>query len=143
MLTVAEIMTRDPLTVQRDTPLREMSRLMKVHHCRQLPVLDGEQLIGIVTDRDIRVALNSPYVVHERINDEIVLNDVTAEACMTPDPMTVSPQDSVLTAAQNVHRLKFGGLPVLENQRLVGIITISDLLAHYVELLRLSESEQH
>ena len=108
MLQVADIMTRDPLTVQRDTPLREMIRVMKVHYCRQLPVMDGERLAGIVTDRDIRVALNSPYVLHERLDDELVLNNVTAEACMTPDPLTVAPDHSVLAAAQRLHDYKFG-----------------------------------
>jgi acetoin utilization protein AcuB len=100
--------------------------------------MDGERLVGIVTDRDIRVALNSPYVLHERLDDEIMLNNVTAEACMTPDPLTIAPDHSVLAAAQRLHDYKFGALPVIEGSHLVGITTVSDILTHTIELIQMA-----
>lgn len=141
MTTVSEIMTYNPLTVQSDTPLREIIRLMKVHHCRQLPVVDADKLIGIVTDRDVRVALNSPYILHERASDDMVFNEVTAEACMTPNPMTIAPGISVVAAARELQQHKFGALPVLDQGRLVGIISISDILKHYIEIVQSLEPD--
>ncbi|MBZ0276120.1 MAG: CBS domain-containing protein, partial [Anaerolineae bacterium] len=83
MLTVADIMTSNPITVERNTPLGEIIGLMKAHACRQLPVLDEGKLIGIITDRDVRLAMNSPLTLRERAQDQALLNNVTAEACMT------------------------------------------------------------
>ncbi len=140
MLTVADIMTPRPITVSPSTALREVIGLMKSHGCRQLPVMEGERLVGIVTDRDVRLAMNSPLTLHERIEDETLLRSVTAGDCMTPDPMTIEASASAAAAADLMKTYKFGALPVLEQGKLVGIVTVSDLLASYIKLLRAQES---
>lgn len=135
MLTVADIMTPKPAVVRPDTPLRDVIGEMKLHGCRQLPVVDGEKLIGIITDRDIRLVMNSPLVLHERSEDLKLLKDTTAETVMTPDPMTIEASASAKLAAALLQTYKFGGLPVVDNGRLVGIVTVSDILNSYIYLL--------
>ena len=108
---------------------------MKEGNFRRLPVLEDEQLVGIVTDRDIRLAANSPVILRERWQDEFLLDHVKVDACMTPDPITVTPDSSVEEAARLMHGRKVGGLPVVQEGKLVGIITETDILNHFIELL--------
>jgi acetoin utilization protein AcuB len=106
---------------------------MKHEGCRQLPVVDDGKLIGIVTDRDVRLVINSPMVRHEQGEDERVLNEVTAESCMTPNPIMVTPDTPAYRAAEMLSIYKFGALPVVEQGGvLVGIITVTDFLDHFV-----------
>lgn len=135
MLTVADIMTSNPITVERNTPLGEIIGLMKAHACRQLPVLDEGKLIGIITDRDVRLAMNSPLTLRERAQDQALLNNVTAEACMTTAPMTIDSTAPATLAASLMKTYKFGALPVVDNGTLVGIVATTDILASYIKLL--------
>lgn len=134
MLTVNDLMTVVPHTVTPQTPLREVINLMQEEECRQFPVVNATgDLVGIVTDRDIRLILNSPIVLHERWQDEALLDTMTVESCMTPHPLTVSPETPAYHAAEMLSAYKFGALPVLDNGRLVGIITVTDFLDHFAE----------
>ncbi len=135
MLKVADIMTANPITVRPSAPLYDVIGLMKANACRQLPVVDGDRLVGIITDRDIRLAMNSPLVLHERAEDRALLNSTSAELCMTSTPLTIEAGAPAAEAARLLNKYKFGALPVVEGDRLVGIITVSDLLANYITLL--------
>jgi acetoin utilization protein AcuB len=141
MLTVADIMTPNPITVERQTPLAKVIGLMKERACRQVPVVEDGRVIGIITDRDVRLAMNSPFVLHERRQNRELLQNVIAEACMTRDPMTIDASASAEQAAQLLRTYKFGGLPVVSQGKLVGIITVSDILGSYLELLREKSSQ--
>lgn len=136
MLLVKEIMTQNPCTVLQETMLVDVITLLKTTNCRQLPVVDhDEHLIGIITDRDVRLALNSPLTLHERQQDIDLLHKVTVEACMTPNPMTVSPGTNAVEAADLLIRYKFGALPVIDEDRLVvGILTTTDFLRQFVSV---------
>ncbi|MCI0393772.1 MAG: CBS domain-containing protein [Chloroflexi bacterium] len=132
MLTVNDLMTVGPDTVTPDTPLREVINVMKRQGCRQLPVVDeAGRVVGIITDRDVRLAVNSPVVLHERWQDDRLLETVTAESCMTPNPITVTPETPAYRAAEMLSAYKFGALPVLDNGRLVGIISVTDFLDRF------------
>ncbi|KAA3656063.1 MAG: CBS domain-containing protein [Chloroflexi bacterium] len=133
MLTVNDLMTVIPNTVTVDTPLRNLIGLMKSQGYRQLPVLDKGKLVGIVTDRDVRLVMNSPVVLHGRWQDEDLLDKVTAESCMTPNPITVAPTTPAFRAAEMLGTYKFGAMPVVDEGELVGIITVTDFLEHFVE----------
>ena len=128
MLTVNDLMTIIPYTVTPATPLRHVIELMKAEGCRQLPVLENGKLVGIITDRDMRLVMNSPIVLHGRWQDEELLDKVTAESCMTPNPMTVTPETPAYRAAGMLSIYKFGALPVVDEDTLVGIITVTDFL---------------
>lgn len=128
MLTTNDLMTIDPETVARDAPLREVVSAMNRAHIRQVLVVDGKKLIGIVTDRDVRLAVNSPLTAEEPLERLELLNDYKAEDCMTVDPRTVTPETPIHKVAQLLGMYKFGALPVVKNDELVGIITVTDLL---------------
>jgi acetoin utilization protein AcuB len=132
--TVYDLMTEDPDTVGIEAPLREVLVRMKEDGCRQLPVLaqDGN-LAGIITDRDVRLAMNSPLVLRERWQDENLLATVTAGSCMTADPVTVSSSAPAYRAAEIISTHKFGALPVVDDGTLVGIITVTDILNRFID----------
>lgn len=133
MLTVNDLMTVIPNTVTMESSLRTIIGLMKSQGYRQLPVLDDKgRLVGIVTDRDIRLVMNSPIVLHGRWQDEDLLDKVTAESCMTPNPITVTPETPAARAAEMLSTYKFGALPVVDDDALVGIITVTDFLDYFV-----------
>jgi len=128
MLTVSDLMTVNPQTITPETPLRHIVELMKSEGCRHLPVLKDSALVGIVTDRDVRLVMNSPIVLHGRWQDEELITKVTAETCMTPSPITVNPDTPAYRAAEILSIYKFGCLPVVEGEKLVGIVTVTDFL---------------
>ncbi|MCA9961971.1 MAG: CBS domain-containing protein [Chloroflexota bacterium] len=133
MLTVSDLMTVNPQTITPETPLRHIIEVMKSEGCRHLPVLQDGKLVGIVTDRDVRLVMNSPIVLHGRWQDDELLNKVTAENCMTPNPITISPDMPAYRAAEMLSIYKFGGLPVVKEEELVGIITVTDFLDYLAD----------
>ena len=134
MRKVADIMTANPATISPDTPLLDALRLMKQFSCRQLPVIAEGRLVGILTDRDVRLAMHSPFVLHERGDDDALLRNVMAGDCMTADPLTIDSDSPAAMAADLLRTYKFGALPVMHDGKLIGIVTITDILRSYVEL---------
>ena len=131
MLTVNDLMTVIPYSVTPSTPLRRVIEMMKTEGCRQFPVLDNGKLVGIITDRDVRLVMNSPMVLHGRWQDEELLDKVLADSCMTTNPMAVAPETPAYRAAKMLSLYKFGALPVLDEDILVGIITVTDFLDYF------------
>ena len=137
LYSVSDLMTLSPDTVDLETPLREVLVRMKEDGCRQLPVLDDErQLVGIITDRDVRLAMNSPLILRERWQDETLVDTVRAANCMTHDPITVTPETPAYRAAEILSVYKFGALPVVDGNMLVGIISVTDFLEKFAESQR-------
>jgi acetoin utilization protein AcuB len=132
MLTVNDLMTVIPNTVSLNTPLRSLIGLMKAQGYRQLPIIDKGKLVGIVTDRDVRLVMNSPIMLHGRWQDEDILDNVTAESIMTSNPITVTPDTPAFRAAEMLRTYKFGALPVVDGESLVGIITVTDFLEYFI-----------
>jgi acetoin utilization protein AcuB len=160
MVTVADVMTPDPTTVAPDDSLRLARDRMAEGSFRRLPVVQCGRLVGIVTDRDLRRATNSPFVLRERWYDDLILDQVKVWGAMTANPVTVAPGDSLVVASQLMRDHKIGGLPVVERvcfprgdqgtldaqgiydaqaeqheSQLTGIITETDLLDYLIELL--------
>ncbi len=132
---IESIMVRDLVTVTPTDPIRIAIERMREHGCRRLPVLESGKVVGIVTDRDLRRATNSPFVLRERWYDDFVLDHISVKACMSPNPRTVTPQTKIVEAAKLMRDKKIGGLPVVENGKLVGIVTETDLLNYLIQLL--------
>jgi len=132
---LSEIMTRDPACARPGDPLRVALGLMRARKCRRLPVVEGGKLVGIVSDRDVRLALNSPFILRERQQDQEVLDRVVVAECMSPNPISLPPDASVLDAARLMRDRKFGGVPVVDAGRLVGIVTETDVLNYFIQAL--------
>jgi len=128
MLKVKDLMTIDPDVVAPDTPLRSVIALMNRCGYRQLPVVVDGRAVGIITDRDVRLAVDSPILSGEPLQRLQALDTITAGQCMTKNPLSVTPETAVYVAAGLLARHKFGALLVVEGERLEGIITVTDLL---------------
>lgn len=132
---VADVMTRNPQMVSPEAPIRQALKLMKDGGFRRLPVVREGELVGIVSDRDLRQAMNTPVLLHERKHDDYVLNNVQVGMCMSSRLYTLGPEDSLEKAARLMKEKKIGGCPVTNRGELVGIITESDLLEYLVRSL--------
>jgi len=135
MRVVADIMTSNPVTVTPRNAIRTAVNLMREGGFRRLPVVDRGRLVGIITDRDLRRAANSPFVVREQWYDNFILDHIEVGSCMTPDPLTIEPAAPIAEAARLMRDHKIGGLPVITEGQLVGIITETNLLDCLIEVL--------
>ena len=132
MLRVKDLMSSALEVVSPDAHLHDVLITMNRAGYRHLPVVADGKLIGIITDRDLRLAVNSP-VVQERgdLNRETVLDEVQVGQCMTPDPQCVSSDTPAHEVADLLSLNKFGAMPVVDEGRLVGMISYIDFLKHY------------
>lgn len=119
-------MTTDPITITIQTTLPEAHLLINNHHIRRLPVMNKGKLVGIVTLGDIREAQASDATTLSVYELNYMLDQLTAREFMTPDPITVSPDDTIGEAARLMLEHKIGGLPVIKDGELIGIITETD-----------------
>lgn len=135
---VSELMTRNPVTVRQDDTLRTAIAAMTEIGCHHLPVMsDDGHLVGVVSDRDCRSTLHSPFFLREHTQDERLLDQVLIRAIMTPAPIVVEPDTPAPDAARLMLTHYIGCLPVMRGETLVGIITTSDILIAFVNAYRL------
>lgn len=135
---VDKIMTREVITVAPASSIGTAIALMREHGFRRLPVVEDGTLVGIVTDRDLRQATNSPLVLRERWYSDFLLEAIKVRACMTPNPITVTPTTPIIDAARRLRENKIGGLPVVaveDSTQVVGMVTITDMLDCLIHLL--------
>lgn len=134
-MNVADIMTAKPVTIDQNRPLREALEAMEKIGCHHLPVTgyDGH-LVGILSDRDCRTALNSPYIMRENWQDEDLVNTLLVRAVMTPAPIVVEPDEPVAEAARLMLKNHISSLPVMRSETMVGIITTSDILIAFMQM---------
>jgi len=137
MAKVKDIMKSPVRTIFSDEPIINAIKIMKEMGFRRLPVLDRDNnLVGIVTDRDLRLATNSPVVFHDISYDEYLLNEIRVETCMSSMPITITPEADIVDAARIMENMKIGGVPVVDNTgRIVGIVTVSDLINYLIFIL--------
>ncbi len=128
-LRIAQVMKANPICVGMDTRLQEVRNLLEMHGFHHLPVLDGEELVGIISDRDI-LRLLSPFLdtAAEMTRDVELLNKA-AHQVMTRQPICVSLDDSLNKVVEWMTSASISCMPVLDGGRLVGIITWRDLVA--------------
>jgi acetoin utilization protein AcuB len=126
-------MTRSPVTIDSEASLQTAIDLLHKHNIRELPVVEGGRLVGIVTDRDVReVAPSYPLF---RDTDEIRyhLQSLKVVKAMTVDPLVVTPSTSLVEAAKLLSTYRIGSLPVVHKDKLVGLISVTDLLSLFIE----------
>ncbi len=127
---VKDIMTREVKTVKPGDSVRTALELARSGRFRHLPVVSGDTLVGVVSDRDMRLV--SPSVVtHE---NQGLLENTLIQDVMHSQVITAHPLDPVEDAAKLMYQHKIGCLPVVAGSKLVGIITETDVLRWFVEL---------
>jgi acetoin utilization protein AcuB len=132
---VVDIMTRDPLTVTPTETIGQADELMNTNRIRQLPVVKGKDLVGIVTDRDIRSFLSGSLLESPEARERALASAV--QEIMTTEPITVSTDDDLQEAVELMIEEKIGGIPVVdEAEGLVGIVTYVDVLRCFLNRLQ-------
>jgi acetoin utilization protein AcuB len=119
---IVNLMTPDPITIAQHDTLSKAKCLMDEGHFRRLPVMENEQLVGIVTERDLREYTG--YLESTRVT-----------AAMRTPLITVTPYNKVEDAAVLMLKHKIGGLPIVDAGKLVGIVTTSDLLKAFLNVV--------
>ncbi len=123
---VTDWMTRNPVCIDPNDTLAKAKELMDTGRFRRLPVIENNKLIGILTERDLRQHWSR-------------LDSTKVADGMTRNPVTIDPQVPAEDVARLLLRHKIGGLPVVENGRLIGIVSTSDLLRALLNVLRAVE----
>jgi acetoin utilization protein AcuB len=133
---VGNYMTPEPVTISEDESMGEALMLMRRHNIRHLPVVNGNILVGIVTDRDLRRA--SPSLLSGIAEDRYkeVLDGTSVARIMTREPFTVRLDTELGEAVGLLVEKKLGSLPVVNGAELVGIFTEVDALRVLLEVLK-------
>jgi acetoin utilization protein AcuB len=132
---VKDVMTRDVATLTPEQTLRDAINLLRSRRIRHLPVVEGQKLVGIVTDRDVKRAAPSVLTgVGNEAFDNSLLTIKVAQV-MTREPITVLDRASLKSAVEIFINTKVGALPVVDDGRLVGILADSDILRVAYNLL--------
>jgi acetoin utilization protein AcuB len=132
---IRERMSADPVTITAGTPITDALRVMRQSQVRRLPVLNKEgRLVGIVSEKDLLYASPSPTTSLSIYEMHYMLSQLCVTELMTADVMTVAPDTPLEEAARIMADNKIGGLPVMEQDKLVGIITETDVFKVFLEL---------
>jgi acetoin utilization protein AcuB len=112
------------ITITPSATVNDALHLLHQKNIRHLPVVDREKFVGFVSETDLRQVLLLPG------GNDILINDV-----MNKEPITIGPEENLEEAARLIYLNKVGGLPVLDDGKLVGIVTVGDILAAFIELM--------
>lgn len=137
---VGERMTYPVITISPDLSINEALNLMKREHIRRLPVMKDSKLVGIVTEQDLLYASPSPATTLSVWEMNYLLSKVTVKEVMTKEIITVPENTPIEEAARMMVDNKIGGLPVMRDDVMVGIITETDLFKVLLELMGARES---
>lgn len=124
---VRDWMTPDPITINSQTTLSEAHALIDKHRIRRLPVVDEGELKGVVTWGDVREARPSDATSLSIFEIHHMLARTPVSKIMTADVKTIAPDDPIGKAAHLMYRHRIASLPVIQEGKLVGIITASDI----------------
>jgi CBS domain-containing membrane protein len=128
---VRDLMSDEVVTLGRDETLDIADRIMSLGRIRHMPVLDANgRLCGLVSQRDLFRGALASAIGLARSAQARLLGALLVRDVMTPDPLTTTPDTPVTEAAGVMLRRKIGCLPVLQDGRLVGILTEADFVAH-------------
>lgn len=125
-LTIADCMTRDPVTIPSDLSLADAQLRMFDYGIRHLPVVDGGHVVGIVSERDIAMITGIPGVDKNRV--------MIVEA-MVPNPYIIGPTTPLLDVCSAMLEHKMGSAVIMDQGKLLGIFSVVDALAQLVAML--------
>ena len=131
-MNIWDVMQHSVISASPNTSLALAWQLMEDHHIRHLPVVSETQLVGVITDRDIRNAYPSATTSLSQAEIAYHLGTTPVESCMSQDLMTIGPEADLRQGAQRILESPLSCLPVVEHNQLVGILTETDLLRAYL-----------
>ncbi|MBL8684583.1 MAG: CBS domain-containing protein [Myxococcales bacterium] len=125
--TIDKYMTTSPLTIAHDASLANAQKVMTENKIRHLPVVNGDSLVGILTDRDIALISSIAGTDPHKLQ---------ASDAMTPKPYTTSPKTPIDEVVTTMAEQKIGSVVVMDNAHVVGIFTAVDALGAFAHLLQ-------
>ncbi len=128
-------MTANPYTVAPEATIAETLELMRSKGIRRVPVVKNGKLVGIITERKLLEVSPSTATSLSIFEISYLLSKTRIESIMTKTPVTVSPGSLLEEAALKMREHDIGGLPVLDGEKLVGIITETDIFDSFVEIM--------
>ncbi|HKC11930.1 MAG TPA: CBS domain-containing protein [Vicinamibacteria bacterium] len=132
--TVAKFMTPDPFTLEPEDSLMHALETMRLRSVRRIPVVLGGMLVGLLVEGDLKRA--EPSTLSQSQEDFTrVMEGTTISRIMIQDPVTVTAATPLIEAARTLHSTKYGSLPVVEDERVVGILTDNDMLRALIDVL--------
>jgi len=132
---VREVMTTSVVSVEPSTALVDAALLLRGNSIRHLLVMEGEELVGLLTDRDIQRCAPSRLIPISEEDYNAIFAETTVNRVMTRNPQTVSSTTPLATAIATMQQGRFGCLPVVDEGLVVGILTRSDLVEAFRRLL--------
>jgi acetoin utilization protein AcuB len=132
---VRDVMQAHPVTATAETRLSHLLRVLQQRGFRHVPIVEADRLIGIVSDRDVKQALASAAQSADGRERDRLLDGLTAGGIMTRNVMTIGPMFGVEDAARLMATRKISALPVTEGDRLVGLVTETDVLHLFVRAM--------
>ena len=136
---VRDIMQDHPVSATPETRLPQLVRLLQRRGFRHVPIVEGGKLVGIVSDRDVKQSMTSAALMTEGPERARLLDELTAGQIMTRRVTTIGPTGGVEEAARLMATRKISALPVTEDDRLLGIVTETDVLHLFVRALGVIE----
>ena len=136
---VKERMTENPICVQYDTSISELANLMKENKLKKVPVLKGTKLVGIVTDKDVDRVSPSGATTLSVFEIGALLQKTKVVDAMTKDVITVTPDTIIEDAAIKMRENRINALIVVAEDKVVGIMTESDILDSFIAMLGAKE----
>ena len=133
-LKVSDVMTASPVTLGPEDSLMRAVEVMRLHSIRRIPIVVGDRLVGLLAEGDLKRA--QPSILDATEDDfHRVMDGTQVARIMISNPITVQEDSPLFEAAQTLRQTKFGALPVMNGERLCGILTDSDLIKSLGELL--------
>jgi len=126
MTEVRKYMTQSPITIGSKQSMASAAKLMKEHGIRHLPVLRGGQLVGVVSDRDVKIVESFP---------DVDPDTVPVDEAVGQEAYGVKPTDSLAEVARHMHDHKYGSAVIMDGKNVVGIFTTIDALAALADAL--------
>ncbi len=132
---VKEIMSKNPVTIGPQAKLRSVHNLMRANDVRHIPVVKNGKLIGIVSERDMRYAMIPKIIPGKKVPRGWNLDHLKVIDIMTKETLTISQNAHVEDAAKIIYGNRIGALPVMDANKMVGIISLMDLLGVFIEMM--------
>lgn len=129
-----EIMTKQLVTIDSSESIDKAEQKMKKHHIRHLPITKNKKLIGILSLTDLqRISFASSFNESNSNEDSLIYDMFTIEQIMTHHPYCIDVNEGISKAMQVLIEKEFHAIPIMENEKLVGIITTTDIIKYFLK----------
>ena len=133
-MTVKEVMVKEVATLDVNDELSMANDIMRLGRIRHLPVVDGSRLVGLVSERDLFRSSLAQVLGYGGAESRNLMKALRIKDIMVREVATISPEARLFDAVKLMIEKKIGCLPVVEDDRLVGLITETDILQQYLQV---------